>query len=120
MAVTAPPLNRVLLHISRSRRVTVAPDDIYYLEAASGETIVRKRSKRTIRDVRPLGKVIAAVPSSHIRRIHDKWAVNLRRVKEIRFQRDGRDWEVVMQPPVNRVLPVSRSRLSGLVAEFEG
>ena len=26
----------------------------------------------------------------------------------------------IMQPPVNRVLPVSRRRLSGLVAEFEG
>lgn len=120
MATTPPPLDRVLLHVTRSRRVTVQPDDIYYLEAASGETIVRKRSRRTILDVRPLGKVIAAMKSSHTRRIHDKWAVNLRRVKEIRLQRDGRDWEVVMQPPVNRVLPVSRSRLSGLMAEFEG
>ncbi len=120
MARTVSPLDRVLLHVTRSRRVTVEPDDIYYLQAASGETIVRKRSKRTILDVRPLGKVIAAMPSSHIRRIHDKWAVNLRRVKEIRLQRDGRDWEVVMQPPVNRVLPVSRSRLSRLVAEFVG
>jgi hypothetical protein len=41
-------------------------------------------------------------------------------VKEIRLQRDGRDWEVVMQPPVKGVLPVSRGRLSGLMAEFEG
>ncbi len=119
MASTVSPLDRVLLHVTRSRRVTVEPDDIYYLEATSGETIVRKRSKRTIIDVRPLGEVVAAVASSHIRRIHDKWAVNLRRVREIRLQRDGRDWEVVMQPPVNRVLPVSRSRLSGLLARFE-
>ena len=93
-------------------------DDIYYLQASSGETIARKRSKRTIIDVRPLGEVVAAVASSHIRRIHDKWAVNLRRVREIRLQRDGRDWEVVMQPPVNRVLPVSRARLPGLLRHF--
>ncbi len=44
--------------------------------------------------------------------------MNLRRVREIRRQRDGRDWEVVMQPPVNRVLPVSRARLPGLLRHF--
>ena len=51
--VTASGLNRVLLHVSRTRRVTVEPDDIYYLEATGGETIVRKRGRRTIQDVRP-------------------------------------------------------------------
>ena len=40
------------------------------------------------------------------------------RVREIRRQRDGRDWEVVMQPPVNRVLSVSRARLPGLLRQF--
>ncbi len=118
MASTVAPLDRVLLHVTRSRRVTVEPDDIYYLEAAGGATIVRKRGRRTIRDVRPLGEVIAAMP--HLYRIHDKWAVNLRRLREIRLQSDGRDWEVVMHPPVNRVLPVSRRRLEGLLRRFGG
>ena len=114
----ASGLNRVLLHVSRSRRLTVEQDDIYYLEAAGGATIVRKRGRRTIRDVRPLGEVIAAMP--HLYRIHDKWAVNPRRMREIRLQSDGRDWEVVMHPPVNRVLPVSRRRLEGLLRRFGG
>jgi hypothetical protein len=33
-------------------------------------------------------------------------------------QRDGRDWEVVLRPPVNRVIPVSRARLAGLMRRF--
>ena len=28
------------------------------------------------------------------------------------------DWEVVLRPPVNRVIPVSRRRLRGLLARF--
>ena len=54
----------------------------------------------------------------HFHRSHDTWAVNLRRIREIRPQRDGRDWEIVMLPPVNRVLPVSRRRLPGLMRRF--
>ncbi len=114
----ASGLNRVLLHVSRSRRLTAEPDNIYYLEAAGGATIIRKRGRRTIQDVRPLAEVVAAMP--YLYRIHDKWAVNLRRIREIRLQSDGRDWEVVMHPPVNRVLPVSRRRLEGLMRRFGG
>ena len=115
---TAPLLDRVLLHVSRGRRVAVEPHDVYYLEAARGETVVRKRGRRTIHDVRPLGEVAATMQHSHLYRIHDKWVANLRRVKEIRLQADGRDWELVMQPPVNRVLPISRRRLPGLLRRF--
>ena len=45
--------------------------------------------------------------------IHRSWAVNLRRVREIRPAADG-GWEVKLDPPVNRVLPVSRRRVSAL------
>jgi hypothetical protein len=41
------------------------------------------------------------------------WAVNLRRVREIRPAAEG-GWEVKLDPPVNRVLPVSRRRVSAL------
>jgi hypothetical protein len=30
------------------------------------------------------------------------------RVRQVRRREDGRDWEVRMQSPVNRILPVSR------------
>jgi len=45
--------------------------------------------------------------------IHRSWAVNLRRVREIRPTADG-GWEVKLDPPVNRILPVSRRRVSTL------
>ena len=110
--------DRLLLHVSKSRRLVVEPDQVYYLEAAADDTIVRKRGRRTLTDVRTLGELIPLFERSGFHRIHDKWVVNLRRLKEIRLQRDGRDWEVVMQPPVNRVLPVSRRRLGGLLRRF--
>jgi len=110
--------DRVLLHVSPLRRVVVDPDDVYLLQASGDDTIVRKRGRRTILDVRPLGEIAAVFNRCGFHRIHDSWCVNLRRVREIRRQRDGRDWEVVMQPPVNRVLPVSRARLPGLLGRF--
>ena len=120
MAASTSPLDRVLLHLRNNRWLTVDPDEIYYLEADGDETIVRRRGRRMLRDVRSLGEVITAVKHCPVHRIHDKWAVNLRRVHEIRRTRAGRDWEVVMRPPVNRVLPVSRRRLQGLLRRFEG
>jgi DNA-binding LytR/AlgR family response regulator len=114
------PLDRVLLHLTGSRRLAVDPDDVYYLEASGDDTIVRRRGRRTLRDVRSLGEMMAAFEPHHFYRVHEKWAVNLRRVQEIRLQRDGRDWEVVMRPPVNHVLPVSRRRLPGLERRFGG
>ena len=116
--MAGPTLDRLLLHVAASRRLVLEPDDAYYLEAAGDETIVRKRGRRTHRDVRSLGELVPLFERFGFHRIHDRWAVNLRRIREIRPQRDGRDWEVVMQPPVNRVLPVSRRRLSGLLRRF--
>ena len=34
------------------------------------------------------------------------------------YEESGRDWEIVMLPPVNRVLPVSRRRLLSLMRRF--
>ena len=50
-------------------------------------------------------------------RIHRSHAVNLRRVREIRPVEDG-GWEVRMDPPVNRVLLVSRREASDLFAAY--
>ena len=118
MARPTSSLDRVLLHLKASRLVVIKPHDVYYLEASGDETIIRRRGRKTLRDVRSLGEVMPAFELCHFHRIHDTWAVNLRRVREIRPQRDGRDWEVVMLPPVNRVIPVSRRRLPGLMRRF--
>ncbi len=106
------------LHLTGSRRIALDPHEIYYLEAAGDETIVRKRGRRPLRDVRSLGEVMAVFEPLGFQRVHEKWAVNVKRIGEIRLQRDARDWEVVLRPPVNRVIPVSRRRLRGLLAWF--
>ena len=46
------------------------------------------------------------------------YAVNLRRVRELRPRDEGDDWEVRLEPPVNRVLPVARGELARLEAAF--
>ncbi|MHC4427473.1 MAG: LytTR family DNA-binding domain-containing protein [Planctomycetota bacterium] len=109
---------QVLLHLKLSRRLVVKPEELYYLEAAGDDTIVRRRGRQTLRDVRTLGEMMVVLERLRFHRIHDKFAVNLHRVREIRPQRDGEDWEVVMRSPVNRVLPVSRRRLRSLWRRF--
>jgi len=50
--------------------------------------------------------------------IHREYAFNLRRIRTIRRRDNGRDWEVKLEPPVNRVLPVSRGLLGSLWKAF--
>ena len=45
-------------------------------------------------------------------------AVNPGRVRELRPAASGSGWEVRLQPPVNRVLPVSRRSLNVLLAAY--
>lgn len=52
------------------------------------------------------------------RPIHRAHAVNLRRVRELRPRDDGADWEVKLDPSVNRMLPVARGELARLEAAF--
>jgi hypothetical protein len=43
---------RVLLHLDDGRRVPLDPAEIFLLEAAGDETVVRTRGRRPLRDVR--------------------------------------------------------------------
>ena len=99
--------DRILLHLQDGRRIPVDPKEIYLLAAEGGETLVRTRHAQTLTDVRQLSEPFGFAM------IHRSWAVNLRRVREIRPAADS-GWEVKLDPPVNRVLPVSRRRVSAL------
>lgn len=109
---------RVLLHLADGRRVPVEPDEVFFLEAVRDETEVRTRGRRRLRDVRSLGEVLSLFPPGRLVRIHRSYAVNADRVAEIRPRRAGRDWELKLEPPVNRVLPVGRSRQPDLWAAY--
>ncbi|MFQ5944557.1 MAG: LytTR family DNA-binding domain-containing protein, partial [Anaerolineales bacterium] len=60
-----------------------------------------------------LDQVEARLPSPPFFRVHRSYVVNLNRLLELR-SRDDDEWELKMDPPVNKVLPVSRRRLTGL------
>ena len=107
----------ILLHLQDGKRLPVDPQEIYLLEAEGGETLVRTRRAQPVTDVRQLSELIDAFEPLGFAQIHRSWAVNLRRVREIRPAPDG-GWEVKLDPPVNRVLPVSRRRISALWEHF--
>ena len=114
-------LDRVLLHVRRDSRLVkraVDPADVYFLEADGGDTLVRLRGSRRLRDVRRLAEVAPLFEPFGFLTIHRAHAVNLRRVREVRPRDEGDDWEVKLDPPVNRVLPVARGELARLEAAF--
>ena len=99
---------RVAIHLDKSVWDVVDPEDVYHLEAEGDNTLVRRRGKRRLVDVRPLDEVAPAFLIHGFVRIHRSWVVNVARVAQVRRRKEGRDWEVRMQAPVNSVLPVSR------------
>jgi DNA-binding LytR/AlgR family response regulator len=107
---------KALLHLEGRRRRIVDADDIYYLEAQGDETDVRLRGARRLRDVRSLGEVLEALGPLGFVRAHRNFAVNAGRVREIRPADSG--WELRLEPPVNKVLPVSRRSLTGLLEAY--
>jgi hypothetical protein len=52
------------------------------------------------------------VPGTDLR----EHAVNLSRIRLLRLQADGRDWELKLEPPVNKILSIACHRLAGLRA----
>lgn len=108
---------RILLHLPDGRRRPVDPDEIYFLETAEGDTWVRLRSSRRLRDLREIGDLVDVLAPYGFVRVHRSHAVNVRRVRDIRPVAGG-GWEVRMDPPVNRVLPVSRREASDLFAAY--
>ena len=106
--------HRILVHISRSEQRVLDPDDVYFLCARGGETEIRLRSRTPLVDVRPIGEVAPLFEPIGFVRIHREHAVNIARIRLLRLQADGRDWELKLEPPVNRVLPIARDRLAGL------
>ena len=79
---------------------------------------MRLRSARRIRDVRALGDLLKALSGAGLVRVHRNHAVSVRHVLEVRRRDARKGWEVKLEPPVNRVLPVGRTYLARLWAAF--
>ena len=91
----------------------------HFLEAVEDQTHVRLRGARPLVDVRTLGAIMPQFQPHGFLRIHREYAVNLKKIREMRRRKQGQDWEVKLEPPVNRVLPVSRSGWPELEAALE-
>jgi DNA-binding LytR/AlgR family response regulator len=112
-------MGKLLLHVSDGERRVADAGGIYYAEAASGNTRVRRRSAKLLVDVRELNEVARAWQRHGFVRIHQSFLVNPECILRIRKRPDTTEWEVVLAPPVNAVLPVSRRQLRALWAAFE-
>jgi DNA-binding LytR/AlgR family response regulator len=112
------PARRVLLHLDDGRRVPLDPAEIFLLEAEGDETVVRTRGRRRLRDVRSLGELMDRLPAGLFVLIHRATAVNVDRVTEVRRRPNERDWELRLEPPVNRVFPIARGRAEALWAAY--
>lgn len=108
----------LLLHPAPGQRDTIDPDDIFFLEATDDDTSVRTRRARRLKDVRTLGELETILRQWGFVRTHRNYVVNPNHVRQIRVRLGSKDWEVKLDPPVNRVLPVSRSALAALWAAF--
>ena len=111
-------IGRVLLNVSELRRVPVDPSDVYFLEAVGDDTMIRLRSNRRLRDLRPLGTLLKEFAPYGFLRVHRNHAVNLARIQEIRRRKGREDWELKLEPPVNRILPISRGQVGRLLSAF--
>jgi LytTr DNA-binding domain len=109
---------RLLLHLRPGLRQAIASEEVYFVEAKGDDTEVRTRGARPVTDVRPIGVLEAAFLRRGFLRIHRNYLVNLRHVRQLRRRPRGEDWELTLDPPVNAVLPVSRSALAALWAAF--
>jgi len=109
---------RLLLHLGPGLRQAIESDEVYYVEAREDDTEVRTRGARALRDVRPMGVLEGPFARHGFLRIHRNYMVNPRHVRQIRRRPRGEDWELTLDPPVNAVLPVSRSALAALWAAF--
>ncbi len=112
--------DRLLVWVTPGKAVVVDPADVYWIEAEDGHTWVRRRGRERLQDHRSLAKVVGELADFGFIRVHRNHAVNLLRIAEIRRRGPGADWEVKLEPPVNRVLPVARGREKGLIEAYTG
>jgi DNA-binding LytR/AlgR family response regulator len=103
--------DRFLVQLAPDRWRAVDLGEIYLVEADGDDCRVRLRSKEPLVDLRRLADLEELLAPRGFVRIHRSYLVNPARILELR-RRDGRrGWEVVMEPPVNRVLPVAEEKV---------
>jgi DNA-binding LytR/AlgR family response regulator len=83
------------------------------------DTVIRLRGKRLLRDGRGLGELEGVLRDHYLLRVQRNFIVNLRRTREIRARKEGGGWELRLEPPVNRIIPIGRTYEPRLWKAFE-
>jgi len=102
---------RFLIQLATDRWRAVDLADVYLVEARGDDCEVRLRAKDPLVDLRRLADLEKLLAPLGFVRIHRSYLVNPARVMELRRREGSRGWEVVMEPPVNRVLPVAEGKV---------
>jgi DNA-binding LytR/AlgR family response regulator len=85
-------------------------DGIFYLEAQGDDTLIRTKRKKPYKSVQRLGDLAKKLPEPAFVRCHREYIVNLNRVRVI-TPRASRDYDLRLDPPVNRRIPIARNHL---------
>ena len=83
---------------------------IFYLEAQGDDTLIRTRRKKPYKSIQRIGELAKKLPAPAFVRCHREYIVNLNRVRSI-TPRNSRDFDLRLDPPVNRRIPIARDRL---------
>ena len=83
---------------------------IFYLEAQGEDTLIRTKRKKPYKSVQRLGELGKKLPAPAFVRCHREYIVNLNRVRSL-TPRKSRDYDLRLDPPVNRRIPIARDRL---------
>jgi DNA-binding LytR/AlgR family response regulator len=86
-------------------------EGIFFLEARGEDTLIQTRRKKPYKSVQRLGELANKLPAPAFVRCHREYIVNLNRVRVL-TPRDPRDYDLRLDPPVNRRIPIARNRLA--------
>ena len=88
-------------------------ESIFYLEAKGHDTLIRTRRKKAYHSVQRLGELAKKLPKPAFVRCHREYIINLNRVRSM-TPRKSKDYDLRLDPPVNRRIPIARNRLANI------
>ena len=88
-------------------------ESIFYLEAKGHDTLIRTRRKKPYHSVQRLGELAKRLPTPAFVQCHREYIINLNRVRML-SPRKSKDFDFIMDPPVNRRIPIARKRLGNI------
>jgi DNA-binding LytR/AlgR family response regulator len=88
-------------------------ESIFYLEAKGHDTLIRTRRKKPYHSIQRLGELAKRLPAPAFVRCHREYIINLNRVRML-TPRKSKDYDLRLDPPVNRRIPIARNRLANI------